>query len=342
MITENYVPYHCVWELTLKCNMNCFHCGSRAGHKRENELTLTEAIQLADELITLGCRYLTFIGGEVFLYNDWEKIARRLTDSGVTVNIITNGYLFGDKQVHEVRYAGLSNVAISIDGMEENHNRIRNNFYSFERITQTIIRLNQEDIPIGVNTTLMKSNFDDIEDLYGYLLENNIINWQLQLANPMGNLSEHREEMLSAESIKHLLAFIREKREDRKMMIYTGDNIGYYGEHEPYIRGVPGNINYWSGCQAGLTVVGIDSIGNVKGCESLYDNIFIEGNIRETSLKEIWFKDGNFAYNRQFDLSLLEGKCKTCDMGPFCRAGCRGACFFTNGRFFENAYCAYN
>ncbi len=342
MTTETYIPEHCVWELTLKCNMNCLHCGSRAGHERENELSREEAMDAADELIELGCKHLSFIGGEVFLYAGWEKIARKLTDSNLSVNVITNGYLFGDKQVEEVRYAGLLNVALSIDGMEENHNKIRHNSRYFARLTQTMDRLNKEDIPIGVNTTLLNSNVFDLEDQYNFFLDKNVKIWQLQLANPMGNLRDHKDQLISIENIKKLTAFIKEKRDEAKMSVYAGDNIGYYDENEKFIRGLPGNINYWSGCQAGLTVVGIDSIGNVKGCESLYDDIFIEGNLRKETLSEIWFKEGNFSYNRNFDTTLLTGKCKECDMGTFCRAGCRGACFFTKGHFFENAYCIYN
>jgi len=342
MSKNAYIPENCVWELTLKCNMNCLHCGSRAGKKRKNELSNEEALALADELINLGCKYVTLIGGEVFLYNGWEKIARRFTDNGVTVNIITNGYLFDDKQVKEVKYAGLSNIALSIDGMQEQHNAIRNNPKSFDHLIKTINRLNQENIKIGVNTTLIDSNVSDLEELYKFLVDNNIKIWQLQLANPMGNFSDRREQMISIDNIKKVTSFIKQKRDEGKIRIYTGDNIGYYDENERFIRGKPGNINYWAGCHAGLSVVGIDSVGNVKGCESLYDDIFIEGNTREESFSDIWSKDGNFAYNRNFDKSLLSGKCKDCDMGEYCRAGCRGACFFTNGNFFENAYCVYN
>lgn len=341
MNSNTYIPEYCVWELTLQCNMNCLHCGSRAGNKRVNELSNEEALRVADELIALSCKFLSFIGGEVFLYNGWEKIARKLTDNNVTVNVITNGFLFGDKQVEEVRYANLSNVVLSVDGMEKNHNRIRNNSRSFARIMETMDRLNKENILIGVNTTLLESNFYDLENLYEFLLGNNVKTWQLQLANPMGNLSDYKEQIISIENIKKLTTFIREKRGESAMRVYTGDNIGYYGENEKYIRGLPGKINYWSGCQAGLKAVGIDSIGNVKGCESLYDDIFIEGNLRKETLSEIWYKENNFSYNRNFDPKLLEGKCKECDMGIFCRAGCRGACYFTKQYFFENAYCIY-
>lgn len=341
MNQKTYTPAYCVWELTLKCNMNCLHCGSRAGQARDNELSLDEALQVADDLIELGCQQLSLIGGEVFLYKGWEKIARRLTDNKILVNIITNGFLMGDKQIEEIKYSNISNVIISIDGMAENHNRIRNNEKSFSHIEKTIARLNQENIPIGVNTTLLDTNFSDLDELNKFLIANNVKIWQLQLANPMGNMSDRREQLISIENIKKLTAFIRQRRRDNRMSVYTGDNVGYYDEHEKYIRGNPGNINYWAGCQAGLHVVGIDSIGNVKGCESLYDDTFIEGNLRNESLSEIWFKEGNFAYNRNFDPSMLTGKCKDCDKGAFCRAGCRGACFFTQGEYFENAYCVY-
>ncbi|MDR3705466.1 MAG: radical SAM protein [Paludibacteraceae bacterium] len=342
MNQNNYTPIFCVWEITLKCNMNCLHCGSRAGRAREHELSLDEAFLVADQLIALGCKQISFIGGEVFLYDGWEKIVRKLTDNNVTANIITNGFLFGDKQVEEVKYSRIANVAISIDGMEENHNRIRNNSKSFSQVKKTIDRLNAENIPIGVNTTLLDSNISDLEPLYTFLIENNVKIWQLQLANPMGNLKNSKELPISLENIKKLPAFIKQKRDENKINVYTGDNIGYYGENERYIRGMIGKINYWSGCQAGLMAVGIDSVGNIKGCESLYDEKFIEGNLRQESLHDIWHKDGNFSYNRNFDTSLLSGKCKQCDMGAYCRAGCRGACFFTKGRFYENAYCIYN
>ena len=138
----DYVPKNCVWELTLKCNMKCIHCGSSAGQARNNELSLKECLGVADQLIDLGCQYLTFIGGEIFLYDGWEKIARKLSEGGVDVNIITNAHLFGDDQIEQIRYAKLGNVGISLDGMEASHNRIRNSKTSFQRVMKAIDRLN--------------------------------------------------------------------------------------------------------------------------------------------------------------------------------------------------------
>lgn len=97
----------------------------------------------------------------------------------------------------------------------------------------------------------------------------------------------------------------------------------------------------WRGCQAGLKMIGIDSAGNVKGCESLYADEFIEGNLRDHTLRELWSREDGFAYNRRFHESKLTGQCAGCDKGPVCRGGCRGSNYFSTGSLYENAYCCY-
>ena len=96
----------------------------------------------------------------------------------------------------------------------------------------------------------------------------------------------------------------------------------------------------FTGCRAGLTTLGIDSIGNVRGCESMYDERFNEGNIREKSLREIWEDENAFAYNRRFTPDLLSGKCQSCSEGYRCAGGCRSYNFFTHGKLYENIGCA--
>jgi radical SAM protein with 4Fe4S-binding SPASM domain len=341
MEDNQFVPETCVWELTLRCNMRCIHCGSAAGIARSNELTIDECMPVVDDLIKLGCRNLTLIGGEVFLYKGWEKIARKFTDGGVEVNIITNALLMGDKQIEEIRYAGLLNVGVSLDGMEENHDRIRNVKGSFKKTCRAIERLNKEEIPVAVVTSLMDFNYYDLEDIHNMLCSYEANVWQIQLVTAMGNMSCSKDLLIKPDKIPSITKFIREKRKDGLIRIFAADDIGYFDENEMYIRNKPGTICVWAGCQAGLTVVGIDSVGNVKGCESIYSEDLIEGNLREESFETIWYKEGNFAYNRNFDIQQLSGKCGACDKAMYCRGGCRGSNFFTKGTFFENAYCCY-
>ena len=334
-----YRPEVCVWEITLKCNMRCTHCGSRAGKARENELTLGECFVVANDLIDLGVMHTSFIGGEVFLYEGWEKIARMLAMSGIYVNIVTNGYLMGDKQINEIRYAGLGNVVVSLDGMEQKHNEIRGVKDSFKKSMQTLDKLNVEGISTGVITSLVDANVDQLEPLYDLLVSKGVEVWQIQTVTPMGNMADKKNMLINPLKMPIITKFVREKRAEGKIDVRGADNVGYFDENELFLRG---ENNEWAGCNAGLKVIGIDSIGNVKGCESLYSDEFIEGNIRTESIVDIWNKEGNFAYNRNFDVSMLTGNCKDCNKGVICRGGCRGSCYFTTTSKFENPYCQFN
>ncbi len=337
----DYFPQNCVWELTLRCNMRCIHCGSSAGAERDRELTVRECLDVADQLLAMGCQQTTLIGGEVLLFKGWERVARRLWDGGCGVNIITNGLLVDDDQIGRMRRSGLGNVGVSIDGLEDNHNRIRNSKSAFARAIEAIKRLRRADISVGVVTALLNFNVDDLEPLYELLASLGVEIWQLQIANAMGNLAGKGDLLLEPAKVPQLTRFIAEKRVQGDMQIYAGDDIGYYDEYELALRSSPGALSSWQGCQAGLLVVGIDSVGNVKGCESLYDDRFIEGNLRQESLADIWSKEGAFAYNREFDANQLEGACKGCDKGALCRAGCKGLCHFATGSMFNNPFCCY-
>ena len=57
-------PSIAVWEITLRCNLGCCHCGSRAARARPDELSTTEALDLVRQFADLGLKEVTLIGGE--------------------------------------------------------------------------------------------------------------------------------------------------------------------------------------------------------------------------------------------------------------------------------------
>ena len=79
-----------VWEITLKCDLGCRHCGSRAGKARSDELSTEECLNVVDQLAEMGVREVTLIGGEAYLREDWDVIARAIVD------IYTCPFMSGD------------------------------------------------------------------------------------------------------------------------------------------------------------------------------------------------------------------------------------------------------
>ena len=88
-------PIYAVWELTMRCDHACAHCGSRAGKARPNELSTDEVFDVARALVDLGCREVTLIGGEAYLRPDILEIIAFLSAGGLRVTM--HG---GDRGVH--------------------------------------------------------------------------------------------------------------------------------------------------------------------------------------------------------------------------------------------------
>jgi len=315
------------------------HCGSRAGRARANELNLDECFILVDELHELGCKDVTLIGGEVFLFNGWEKVAQRFADLGILVNVVTNGYRIRMTEIKQITKVQLVNVGISIDGMEATHNTIRGRADAFAQVKRTLNLFKQAGITTGAVTTLMQSNFPDLEELYHFLVEHRVQVWQLQLVSAMGRMAAKNNCAIKPRQVGWITDFIREKNKERQIMVIAADSIGYFNDNEAYIRGNSSPICCWDGCRAGISSVFIDSVGNVKGCGALYSDEFIEGNVRQAPLRNIWNSSSSFSYNRRFTPDLLSGKCKRCDFGAACKGGCRSSNYFGSHSLYASTCC---
>lgn len=329
----------CVWEITLACCFSCKYCGSKGGKARENELTTEECLDIADQLFELGCTRVSMIGGEVFMRRDWKQIVARLTGHGINVNIITNGFIFRDELIDDLKESDVESVSVSIDGPQEVHDKYRQTG-SFERAIAAVDVLCASGIPVSVISTLNSENVEYLESLYETLKRYPIYAWQLQSCSPMGNAANNGVNY--AFDTARVIRFVEEHAASAPFALGVADNIGYFTESEGSIRGNLSGKAYFRGCSAGISSIGIDSIGNVRGCESMYDERFNEGNLRKQSLREIWENPDNFAYNRKFKPDMLTGKCSSCEMGRYCAGGCRSYNFFVHGKMYEAPACARN
>lgn len=327
----------CVWEITLACCFSCKYCGSRGGRAREGELSTEECLNVADQLAGLGCRRVSLIGGEVFMRKDWKDIAARLTKNGIRVNIITNGFLFSENLINDLREVSVESVSVSLDGPQKVHDKYRQEG-SYDRAIQAIQVLGESGIPVSVISTLNRENVPELPVLYETLKQYPIFAWQLQACSPMGNAANNGVDYEF--DPREVIRFVDANMRTAPFLLGVADNIGYFTPEEGSIRGNMSGKAVFVGCRAGISAVGIDSIGNVRGCESMYDDRFNEGNLREKSLREIWENPDGFAYNRKFKRSMLTGPCADCKHGAYCAGGCRSYNFFVHGKLYEAPRCA--
>jgi len=341
-------PRHCVWELTLACELRCAHCCSTAGRSRPGELSTQEALQVARQIADAGCAGVALSGGEPTLRADWDLIAEALAELGVRVGLATNGWSWSTDHTRRAVDAGLHGVTFSLDGLEDAHDTLRRAPGSFARVLAAIDDCVARGLSVGVNTQISQFNKRTLDKVRDLLADHGVSSWRIGVANPVGAMSERRYLAIPDRDLLWLVPEIADMKRSSSPspQIHPTDNLGYYGIHETVLRDQGSMISFWLGCRAGCQVVGIRSNGDVTGCLSLPSHgrvagAYVEGNLRRGSLREIWARRNAFARTRSFDVSKLKGFCGSCRFGDICRGGCPQAALSRTGSLYDNPLCFY-
>ncbi|GGY19756.1 GDL motif peptide-associated radical SAM/SPASM maturase [Paludibacterium paludis] len=339
-----FVPVHVVWEITLACDLKCLHCGSRAGHRRANELSTAECLEVIDALARLGTREVTLIGGEAYLRKDWSRLIRAIHEHGMYCAIQTGGRNLTRAKLQEAIDAGLDGVGVSLDGLAPLHDTVRNVKGSFERASDTLARAREAGLAVSVNTQIGPRTMADLPALMEHIIGLGATHWQIQLTVAMGNAVDNPDVLLQPYQLLELmplLARLYREGEARGLLMNVGNNIGYYGPYEHLWRGFGDDRVHWTGCAAGQTVIALEADGTVKGCPSLATVGFAGGNVRDLPLEAIWHHSEGIHFGRLRSVDDLWGYCRDCYYNDVCRGGCTWTSHSLLGKPGNNPYCHY-
>ena len=338
-------PRTCVWEVTMGCNMRCKHCGSSCEFPLPGELNTLEAFDFIDMCSDIGMEWINLSGGEPLTRKDLPKLIEHIYLKGMYVNIITNGWLIDENTSDFLSKFPYLRVVISVDGLKDIHDSIRKPG-AFEHVEKAFDVLNSRDILTGCITTVTNRNIDCLNDIKDFLISKKVDSWQLQIGLPMGNLSDHDEWVIKPFQINDIIEFCCKTSNEYKIKVYPADCIGYFDKRIEKIYEKSFGSEYdvqWQGCNAGLRSFGILHNGDIVGCTSMRSREFIEGNIKERSLREIWENPNGFLWRRNFNPDNLGGDCKICKYSKRCLGGCPNTRLSMNGDICsENLYCTYN
>jgi radical SAM protein with 4Fe4S-binding SPASM domain len=325
-----------VWELTLACDLACRHCGSRAGRARRDELTTAEALDLVAQIAALGAVEITLIGGEAYLRDDWTEIVRAIKRHGMEASMTTGGRGMTAERARAGADAGLDTVSVSLDGLEAAHDHQRGRG-SFAAARVALANLRAAGVPVSVNTQLNRVSAPDLEALLEVLTDEHAHAWQVQLTVPMGRAADRPDWLLQPEDLLSIfprLAAVAEEGRRRGILLWPGNNVGYFGPHEEIIRnrGGTGPL-HWDGCVAGVSGMGVEADGTIKGCPSLPTAAYAAANIRDERLAGIWPR------TRARTDGDLWGYCAGCYYADVCRGGCSWTAHVFFGKPGNNPYC---
>lgn len=326
------------WECTLTCNAKCKHCGSSAEKKQyDGELT-TEEIKSAFKQIANDMDankiLINVTGGEPLVRKDLCEVMEYATNElGFHWGMTTNGILLTEENIEKLRKANMETISISIDGIEETHNKFRGVPNSYKIIIENIKKLKKAGFVkhIQVTTVFHKENINQIEELYQIMLGLGLDSWRLVSMDPIGRANENDNLLLNGKEIKQLLDFIKSKKKDRRLELAYGCP-GFLGlEYEKEVR------KHYFYCRTGINIASILYNGDLFVCPNVPRiKKLIQGNIKTDNFKNVW--DNKYKEFRTKDRTKCD-KCEKCEYWDYCLGGAYHTWDFTNN--VQNK-CTYN
>jgi len=146
---------------TLRCNLRCQHCYSASGPELSGGLAIEALERLVPELAAEGFNAISVSGGEPLMYGDLPRLLKAAAGLRLVTSVTSNGLLLTERRLGEIaRY--LSLLAVSVDGVPESHNRLRDLPTAFPKMAAKLAMVRRLGVPFGVIFTLTRHNLPEL------------------------------------------------------------------------------------------------------------------------------------------------------------------------------------
>jgi len=293
-------------ELTSKCNERCVHCYIPHENKI-NDMEPELFYNVLEQSKEMGLLNLTLSGGEPMLHKNFCEFLRKCKEYDFSVNILSNLTLLNDEIIAEMKENRLSSVQVSLYSMNpEIHDEITRLKGSFEKTRNAILKLIENDIPLEISCPTMKQNKNCYVDVINWAksLKVKAVSDYIMMAR-YDHTTQNLDNRLSLEEVGEVINDIIENDTEYQERMKDAD----IAEEEK--RDISNDIV----CGVCVSSICMVANGNVYPCAGWQD--YVVGNVKETSLREIWDNSEKVRYLR--DLRKKDfPKCLKCEDKAFC------------------------
>lgn len=328
---------------TNKCNLKCKHCINVASAENSIELSTTQIKDIINQCSNIGVCYADFNGGEFFTRMDVDELLDYTIAKGVNITITTNGTLIPDSWIEKYR-GKISLIRISLDNNNENvHDEFRGVKGAFRKTVGTIQKLVATGYRVTVLSTIRKSSLPFLYDFFDFLDSLHVSAIHTTLLIPAGRAKSLENEVLTPMEHRAFLEL-----------------CSHYAEvcHPKYLHILEESpqsclLNFENGslcdfsngkCGAGFTEMVVLNDGYVLPCAAFISarGHFIDDNLHISKRDLGWIYHHSKLMKDVRNISLLEGKCHSCELVEQCGGGCRiSALMSGKGIHGEDAMCWY-
>jgi radical SAM protein with 4Fe4S-binding SPASM domain len=331
-------PFIAIWETTRACDLVCLHCRADACKDRDpGELSTDQGKRLLDELAAGGVPLVVLTGGDPAKRRDLVELVAYGTSRGLSMALTPSATpLVTDDLIRELAAAGLSRLAISIDGPNAAvHDGFRGVAGGFDCALHILETARSCGLSTQVNTSIHTGNIDLFPDMRDLVKGLDCTLWSVFVVVPTGRAK--RGMVLSAEQVETLLGNLADAAESVPFAIKTTAAPHFRRvllqrkKENPTARGrLPGWVN------EGRGFMFVSHQGEV------FPSGFLPipcGNVKDTNPLEIYRNHEVFRGLRNED--AFAGKCGVCEYRKVC-GGSRARARAQEGDMFgSDPACVY-
>ncbi len=247
------------FEVTLRCNAKCGFCDYWKTDPAEKD---RELASFADAARRFDPMLVCFTGGEPLMRRDLEAIVSAVDRAIHTkyVTLITHGAMLTPERAKSLWDAGVNQLSISLDHLDERHDEARGIPGLAARILDAVPRMRELGIDNIRFNTVIKS--DNLGEIMGIVRRSASLGVGVNLSVYTDTKNGNRDHLLVEQHYRDVDALVAEvlafKRKNRKVIT----NSDYYLEQIPrYVRG-----EMREPCRSGIRTIHLDPMGNVKRC----------------------------------------------------------------------------
>lgn len=306
-------PSSCTIMITNRCNMKCIMC-KQWQEEPKVELQTEDWKRIIKDLRDNGIRNIHFTGGEPLLRNDLQELVSYSCQSGFVVGLTTNGVLLRREILQDLIDAGLRSIAVSIDALDSEYEKVRGVPNSFSRAKEAVSSIaemrKKKKIDAYINFTLMNNTIGEFENVKKFAdeLQMPVAVCLLDKNSSIFDLEENERIFWIKEDgdfkrLQELLYYLKDEKIKRSnLLLLNFPMIEFIGRYfrDPRQSHIP--------CVSSQDRIIVDPYGNLLGgCLTMGSF----GNIKEKPFSELQ-KEGRYKRAKE---SMFYKKCVGCSCG---------------------------
>ncbi len=157
---KNRRPISCTIEICAQCNFMCKHCYI-SDECRKNMLSFSQFTSFIDQIVAMGCIFVTITGGEPLLHPKFIEMYLYAKSKGCIVTVFTNGSLINSEIIHLFKRHPPRRIEITVYGASEETYNLVTETKNYIRVLQSLNELSKNNIQFIIKMFIMTINLHD-------------------------------------------------------------------------------------------------------------------------------------------------------------------------------------